>query len=78
MVVRGDACVGDILFLLVVEKGVFDPQIVGCKDVKEVLASGVASGYAIRSKHLPLFVAGTCTNACIGVADNDDLGGRVN
>jgi hypothetical protein len=77
MVVRGDACVADILFLLVVEKGVFDHQIVGRKDVKEVLASGVASGYAVRSKHLLLFVAGTCTNPCIDVTANDDLGGWV-
>ncbi len=75
MVICGDACVGGILFLLVVEEGVFDCQIVGREDVTEVLVLGVASGYAVRSKHLQLFIASVCTNVCIDVAANDDLGG---
>jgi hypothetical protein len=77
MVVHGDACVGDILFLSVVEKAAFSPQIVGRKDVKEFLALGIPSGYAVISKHLSFFVTGMCTNTCIDVAVNDDLGGRI-
>ncbi len=67
MVFCGDASVRGIILLSVITVGVLNSQFVSCKDMDQVLASGITSWDSIRSKHLHMLIAGACANPCVDV-----------
>jgi hypothetical protein len=77
MVIRGDAGMGGIILFLVIEERVLNLQIVGCKNVNQILASGIAPRNTIWPKYLLMFIAGACADPCINITANDNLCVRV-
>ncbi len=63
----GNTGVSDIVLLCVIEKRVLDLHSIAAKDVDKVLASCVASCYAIWPEDLLMFVTSPCADMSIDV-----------
>ena len=73
MKVCGNTGVSDIVLWCVIKKRVLNLHLVAAKDVDKVLATCVASCYAIWPKDLLMFVTSPCADTSIDVKACNNL-----
>jgi hypothetical protein len=73
MVSGGEASIGSIFTMPMMEKSVLDTQGVGSENLEKIFSTSIASRNTVWSKDLLLFVTGAHSNSCVDVASHHDL-----
>jgi hypothetical protein len=73
MVGGGEASIGSVFVMPMMEKSVLDMQGVGSKKLEKIFSVSIALRNTVWSKDLFLFVAGAHSNSCVDIASHHDL-----
>ncbi len=73
MVGGGEASIGSVFVVPMMEKSVLNTQGVGSNNLEKIFSLSIASRNIVWSKDLLLFVAGAHSNSCVDVTSHHDL-----